>query len=200
MFVAPLMKQRTTHDCHMLCGIPVLWLVVATHVWAPQLLDQDPDDADEKDKVHLWEKKRKEMGGGFFSLFAHKRFSHPHRCRELFSSNKDGMWLLREEEDGKHGVHVSFLHKTQMVPILFSFVLAHFHTDGQNPAAAQTRISKLSLIPTLMLKNCHYYDSKGAAVSATELHWTAVSFNESEQKIHEKLIHQSIISMNVLSP
>lgn len=40
-------------DCHMLCEIPVLGLVVATHVWAPQFLDQDTDDADEEDEVHL---------------------------------------------------------------------------------------------------------------------------------------------------
>lgn len=70
MFVAPLIKERTTQtffgfDCHMLCEIPVLRLVVAAHVWAPQLLDQDPDDADEEDKVHLRERKREEMAAGF---------------------------------------------------------------------------------------------------------------------------------------
>lgn len=43
-------------------------MVVASHVWAPQFLDQDPDDADEEDEVHLRE--RGETGGNIFSLFA----------------------------------------------------------------------------------------------------------------------------------
>lgn len=36
--------------------IPVLGLVVSTHVRTPQLLNQDADDADEQDEVHLGEK------------------------------------------------------------------------------------------------------------------------------------------------
>lgn len=154
-------------DCHMLCEIPVLGLVIATHVWAPQFLDQDTDDADEEDEVHLRE--RGETGGNIFSLFARWRFSHPHRCKELCSSNKDVMWLLSEEEDKKHMVHVSFLHKnTQMVvPLLFSSSLVHFHTDGQNPAAPETRNCKLLLTKSLILENCHDDDSNSAAVSGT---------------------------------
>lgn len=151
MFQAPPIKLWTTHrhffgsDCHMLCEIPVLWLVVATHVWAPQLLDQDPDNADEKDEVHLRERKREEMGGRICSLSAHWRFSHPRKCKELCSSNKDVMRVFGEEEDEKHRVHVSFLHKTQMVPFRIS-CLVHFHSDGQNPAVPKTRNCKLALI------------------------------------------------------
>lgn len=92
------------------------------------------------------------MGSRIFSLFAHWRFSHPHRCKELCSSNKDVMWLLREENDGKHGAYVSFLRKTLLVPLLVSS--PHFHTDGQNPAAPETTNCKLSLIQSFILENC----------------------------------------------
>lgn len=41
------------HQISASCEIPVLRLVIATHVRTPQLLNQDPNDADEQDKVHL---------------------------------------------------------------------------------------------------------------------------------------------------
>lgn len=60
-----------------------------------------------------FEKKKRErhMQQDFLVCLPTRDFFHPHRCKELCSSNKDGMRLLREEEDGKRGVHVSFLHK-----------------------------------------------------------------------------------------
>lgn len=33
--------------------LPVLWLVIAAHVRTPQLLNQDPNDADELNEVYL---------------------------------------------------------------------------------------------------------------------------------------------------
>lgn len=36
-------------------NVPVLWLIIASHIRTPQLLDQNPDDADEQEKVHLGE-------------------------------------------------------------------------------------------------------------------------------------------------
>lgn len=41
------------HEIVTFCEVPVLWLVVATHVRTPQLLNQDANDADEQDEVHL---------------------------------------------------------------------------------------------------------------------------------------------------
>lgn len=47
--------------CEYTWDIPVLWLVVSTHVRTPQLLNQDADDADEEDEVHLGNKERKNL-------------------------------------------------------------------------------------------------------------------------------------------
>lgn len=53
------MQQSSRSRCSQ---IPVLWLVVATHVRTPQLLNQDPNDADEQDEVHLGDKEETTRG------------------------------------------------------------------------------------------------------------------------------------------
>lgn len=58
------------------CELPVLRLIVAAHVGTPQLLYQDPNDADEQDEVHLGDGEG-EAGGGVLVrsrwMFYHSR-------------------------------------------------------------------------------------------------------------------------------
>lgn len=49
--------------------LPVLWLVIAAHVRTPQLLNQDPNDADELNEVYLggkWKNNLQSIRGDFY--------------------------------------------------------------------------------------------------------------------------------------
>lgn len=54
-----IIKVESSRDA--VCESPVLWLVVAADVGTAQLLDQDPNDVDELDKVDLKEDINKEV-------------------------------------------------------------------------------------------------------------------------------------------
>lgn len=52
-------KKTSRFNVRVPREVPVLWLVVAAHVRAPQLLNQDPNDADKQDEVDLGDRGRK---------------------------------------------------------------------------------------------------------------------------------------------